>query len=306
MRFLLLLLFTATSLAESPFGSEFWRDWGDGRAELSGYDLIMPRYGELRHGTAVAIFVTEPFSESARVKADPGKHDQSDVFQVLKLNLVRDFPTGIYDYNLMTSVFMALQPAGKLQPGMPAKISFSAQEWCGHVYQQVLVRPPSISHEVHSYFDGEADQSHKQPWKSGGIAEDALFLWARRLGAPFMLPGETRTVPLFPSLLLSRPTHVKPAWRMVTLTASGRPQSVTVPAGTFETELRRAEIEGGRTWTFYVEMAHPHRIVKWTVSDGEQGELLRSERLAYWQMNAAAFESAVEKLGLKPRDRRTP
>lgn len=307
MRLLILAFLTALPLlAETPYGSEFWRDWGDGRGELSGYELTMPRYGEIRKGTAVAIFVTEPFSDSARVKADPGKHRDSDVFQVLKLNLVRDFPTGIYDYNLMTSVFLAVEPAGKLQPGMPAKISFSAQEWCGQVYQQVIVRPPLLRHEVHSYFDGEADQTRKEPWKRDAVAEDALFLWARRLGAPFMMPGEERTVPLLPSLAFLRLAHQKLAWRNVVLTTSGRPQSVTVPAGDFETEVRTAAIESGRTWTFYVEMAHPHRIIKWTVSDGEQGELLRSERLAYWQMNGAEFESAVEKLGFTPRGPRMP
>ena len=38
-----------------------------------------------------------------------------DVIQVLKLNTVEDFQTGIYDYNLMTSSWTALQPA----PGRP-------------------------------------------------------------------------------------------------------------------------------------------------------------------------------------------
>src|SRR5207249_3206702 len=85
--------------------ADFWSTWGDGKAELDGYALTQPRYGELRAGTAVLIFVTEDFSDSARVKADPGKHPASDVYPVLKLNFVRDFQTGIYDYNVMTSTF---------------------------------------------------------------------------------------------------------------------------------------------------------------------------------------------------------
>src|SRR5688500_12843808 len=94
-RVLLLLLIIACSCATrtaiptpNPFGNEFWQHWGDGKAELAAYELIMPRYGELRSGTAVTIFVTEPFSDSLRVKADPGRHPDSDVFQVMKLNLV--------------------------------------------------------------------------------------------------------------------------------------------------------------------------------------------------------------------------
>ena len=38
--------------------------------EIASYDLTYPRYGEPRPGLAVTIFVTEPFSAEARVKAD--------------------------------------------------------------------------------------------------------------------------------------------------------------------------------------------------------------------------------------------
>ena len=78
-----------------------------------GYDLVFPRYGQPRHGVAVTIFVTETFSNTLRVKADPGKHPSSDRFPVMKLNLVEDFQTGIYDYNLMTSTFVALAPVNE-------------------------------------------------------------------------------------------------------------------------------------------------------------------------------------------------
>ena len=55
------------ALGSSPvFGEEFWKRWGDGKGEVSGYDLTFPRYGELRKGVAVVVFVTETFSNSAR------------------------------------------------------------------------------------------------------------------------------------------------------------------------------------------------------------------------------------------------
>src|SRR5215467_6970606 len=92
------------------FADAFWKRWGDGRGELCGYDLTIPRYGALRRGVAVTIFVTETFSNSRRVKADPGKHPPSDEFPVMKLNLVEDYQTGVYDYNVMTSSFVALTP----------------------------------------------------------------------------------------------------------------------------------------------------------------------------------------------------
>ena len=53
----------------SPASPAFWAHWGDGKAELNGYRLTQPRYGELRKGTVVHVYVTEPFSHEARVKA---------------------------------------------------------------------------------------------------------------------------------------------------------------------------------------------------------------------------------------------
>ena len=104
--FLLLLL----SLALPTDAQDFWAHWGDGKAELNGYSLKQPRYGAVRSGISVLIFVTEDFSDARRVKADAGKHPASDVYPVLKLNAVRDFSTGIYDYNVMTSTFLRVAP----------------------------------------------------------------------------------------------------------------------------------------------------------------------------------------------------
>ena len=56
----------AQTFNKPDFGSQFWKLWGDGNAELAGYDLTYSRYGQLRSGTAVSIFVTEDFSDSLR------------------------------------------------------------------------------------------------------------------------------------------------------------------------------------------------------------------------------------------------
>ena len=59
---LALLACAANPVAQAPaFDDAFWKQWGDGQAELSGYDLTFPRYGQLRRGVAVTIFVTEMF-----------------------------------------------------------------------------------------------------------------------------------------------------------------------------------------------------------------------------------------------------
>src|SRR5215471_360645 len=77
----------AAKVAAPVFEDAFWKHWGDGRAEMSGYDLVFPRYGQPRKGVAVAIFVTETFSNSLRVKSDPGRHPKADEYPVMKLNL---------------------------------------------------------------------------------------------------------------------------------------------------------------------------------------------------------------------------
>jgi hypothetical protein len=293
---------------ETPlvFGDEFWKHWGDNRAELSGYDLTFPRYGTPRKGVAVAIFVTETFSNALRVKSDPGKHPKSDEFPVMKLNLVEDFATGIYDYNLMTSTFVALTPVDGRPAGSATKVSFSSQEWCGNMYGQILLDRSAARLSSHSYFDGEADQSRSLALPPGALPGDAVLLWARGLAAPSLRPGESREVPLVRSLATSRLNHVPVEVLRATLKREAEPARATVPAGTFDVERRTVAISGGPTWTVSVEAAPPHRIVAWETSDGQKAELLASERLPYWKLNGEEGKSALARIGLTPRPPRTP
>jgi len=293
---------------QPSFDARFDQYWSDNKAELAGYELTTPRYGQLRKGTAVTIFVTEPFSNAARVKADPGKHPPSDEFPAMKLNLVEDFATGIYDYNLMTSVFVALRSVNNLPAGTPVKISFSSQEWCGHVYHQLLIDENSIRSQRHSYFDGEADADEKYENHPDAIYEDAILLWARGLSGPYMSPGQTRDADLLRSVKVVRLQHVPMQWDRAKLSRKAETEKITVPAGTFDVEVRTVEIstDPKHSWTIYVERAHPHRIVKWTCSNGEQAELLGADRLTYWQMNREGFQTALTKLGLTPRGPRMP
>lgn len=312
-RMLLALSLSAVCLAAavnvpwSPpvIDAAFWKIWGDGNAELAGYQLTYPRYGQLRQGTAVSIFVSETFSNRLRVKADPGKHPPSDEFPVMKLNLVIDFQTGIYDYNEMTSSFVALNAVNSRPAGSLTKVSFSSQEWCGNSFAQMLFDPDSIRLQTFSYFDGEADSSSKLAYPKESLAEDAFLLWARGMAAPVLAPGESREVAYLPSLQDTRHKHHPLEWTRATLSRSHAPSRITVPGGTFEVESFTAKIAGGLTRTAYVEKASPHRIVKWESSEGERAELLRSSRLKYWQLNGLGKESMLKELGLAPRPRRT-
>jgi hypothetical protein len=296
----------AVSGAAPAFGDTFWKHWGDGRAELAGYDLTFPRYGELRRGVAVTIFVTETFSNSLRVKSDPGKHPQSDEFPVMKLNLVEDFSTGIYDYNIMTSAFVALSAVNGRPAGSATKVSFSSQEWCGNVYGHLLFDRMSARLTSHSYFDGEADQARVLPVPTDALSGDALLLWARGFAAPLLAPGERREVPLVRSLEASRLGHRPVEILRATLWRDAAPSRATVPAGSFDVERRTVSIAGGSTWKIAVETAEPHRIIEWETTDGERASLLASDRLQYWKLNGEGGQSALSKLGLTPRAARMP
>jgi hypothetical protein len=296
----------ATGASRPEFGAAFWKEWGDGRAELAGYELDTPRYGALRHGTAVAIFVTETFSNERRVKADPGRHPKRDEFPVMKLNLVQDFATGVYDYNLMTSVFTALASVNARPPGSPTKVSFSAQEWCGHVYAQVLFDARYGRFAAHSYFDAEADSTASFDLPNDALSEDALLAWARGFSAPVLAPGDSAEAPLLGSLREARLLHRPLAVTRARFRRAAATRSVTVPAGTFDAGVYEVEVAGGRTWTFWVESSPPHRILQWACSDGERARLLASDRLAYWKLNAPGGEQYLARLGLTPRPPRTP
>ena len=285
----------ASPSASSAELSSFWSHWGDGRAEMNGYRLVQPRYGAPRRGTAVLIYVTEDFSDTLRVKADPGKHPPSDVYPVLKLNAVRDFQTGIYDYNVMTSVF------ARVAAGWPlAKVSFSSQEWCGHVYHQLVPRGGSVAGLWHSYFDGEADATEKLAMPAGGVMEDALPILLRGWLGRYLPPAGSHTVPFLPSLLRARLDHRPLSWGKATIAVAAESSSVQVPAGRFDVLTWTVAPEGGSRTTYQIEAAPPHRLVRWSSDAGEQAELLGSERLAYWKLNGPGGEEYLKSLGLRP------
>ncbi len=283
--------------SQAPDG--FWDHWGDGKGELAGYALKMVRYGELRQGEAVLITVTEDFTAQQRVKSDGGHGDE---YPVIKLNEVRDFQTGFYDYNVMTSSFLALD--GRLPRGVPTKLSFSMQEWCGHAYEQLLFdatdQGVQARRTAHSYFDGEADRSDRPAVPAGMVSADALPMLVRGLTGTLVEPGASRTVPLLPRLLDLRMQHEALSWPQATITRAAQAHTREVPAGSFEVERWTVQ-EGELTTTFEVETAPPHRLVAWSRSDGEEAVLTGVVRRAYWQDNQAGGEALRAELGLPAR-----
>ena len=304
---LVLLCSPAIVCAQSPLDNQFWNYWSDGKAEISSYRTNQPRYGESRQGLAVAIFVTEPFSTTRRVKADPGNHPESEVTTALKLNLVEDFPTGIYDYNLMTSSFLSLTDTASIKGGSTLKISFSSQEWCGHVYSQLIPNANQASHVVHSYFDSEADSQTDLAFSKNWVSEDLLLHWARGLARPHLKPGESKTLPLVIRLKESRLLHKPLKEQEAKFSRSDELSSYQSSDGKSyvvrQLSVTRAD---GLRIDFSVEDEFPNRIVQWKSSDGFSAELVASKRVAYWNNNDNSSVKLLKELGLKARPNNTP
>jgi len=293
--------------AQSPTPPTFSSYWHDGLAELDGYQWTVKRYGQPRQGQCVMIYVTQPFSRSKAVKVNNPLKNPADTFDVIKLNLVRDFQTGIYDYNTMLSVFSATNDF------TPVKISFSSAEWCGHVYEQLRFTTDQITSRFFSYFQGESS-STQLSYNPNAIAEDNLFITLRGLRNDFLQPGHTRSVPWLPSAFYRRLNHQPIAWSTAQIQRLADTDSVQVPAGTFNTVTYLVKTQNGRAGRFDIEQAYPHRVIRWswqtTTGDSQQqwlgsgveeGELTGSKRLAYWKLHDNGHESHLDQLGLQPQ-----
>lgn len=292
---------TANQAATMP--GDFWASWGDGRAELNGYQLQIPRYGQPREGSLVLIYVTEQLSDSLRVKADPGKHPPSDVYSVLKLNAVRKFQTGIYDYSVMTSVFSRTDFGEHERPFPWRKVSMSSQEWCGHVFHQLLApgaASPLISSHSHSYFDGEADDLRNLDAKPGSILEDELPLLLRSYAQKrdLLAAGARLTVPFLPSLVRARLLHQPLAWTQATIERLPGTLPIKTSAGEFQVWTYNVQVQGGDHASFHIESVPPYRLIHYRWDAGEEATLRGSARLHYWQQNSNGNEDLLKKLGL--------
>jgi len=296
----------APAQAPAPAAPTFESHWQDGRAELDGYRYTVTRYGQPRRGTAVMVFVTEPFSEAKRVKVDDPKKNPKDTFEALKLNFIRDFQTGIYDYNTITSLFV------RSRDFSPVKIAFSCDEWCGQVYEEMIYERFHVADRYSSYFEDES-QTERLTLQPNGITEEELLIRFRDLRGAWLRPGERRRVPFLASAFLRRLTHGRALqWGQATLERGRDAEAITVPAGRFETTRYTVRVENGPEGAFWIEQSYPHRVIRWewranpaAASGGwspaeglDAGELTGSARLKYWELHRPGDEKYLAQLGL--------
>lgn len=275
--------------------SGFWDHWGDGKAEMSGYRVTVPRYGEMRDGELVLVYVTEPHDRRRWIKDD----DVGDPHrvEVMKLNVGLQFQTGVYPYSVLTSVFSPVADWGR-ERFSPAKIVTSAQEWCGSYRHQVWPGEESFRSMLLSYFAGEGERVRTVDAPPGVLYEDALLIQLRELDGPFAGGGDWRGE-IVPSLWRLRAGHAPARPVPATITRRDARRDGT-PVTRFVLEYRDYRR------TYDVERAAPHRVLGWSTSEGAEAELLATERLPYWRLNAEGDESVRARLGLEVDEEAAP
>jgi len=263
--------------------------WNQGKAEISHYDLMQNRYGDLHEGNAVLIFVSEPFSRSKQVKLDDYQDAGEDLVNVLKLNFTKNFLTGIYPYSLMMSTFT---PADGISPLL--KVTMTGQEWCGHVFSQLNNRGDHYELLDFSYFESEGDTKTTFRVK---LMEDEM--WSRIRLNPTSLP--TGKIDIVPGVFVARLTH--------------RPQKIeqaeaSVSINKDTTMFTLKYLTGSdRVLTISFNTAFPHQITSWeeTYTDfsGKQltttGKLTKTLLIDYWNRNNNSDLKLRSQLDLSPQ-----
>lgn len=297
---LAVLFFKAQLLAQT--GVQFWPYWGDGQAEVSSYAVTVPRYGAVRHGYDVLIFVTEDFDPLRQVKVEQ-KTDTS--MPVMKLNHVRRFQTGVYDYAIMLSVFSPLAvsdfPKDGARAVTPLKTSLSASEWCGNYYEQINARSDGFHRIFHSYFESESDGETHMPYHRDLIFEDDLLIRMRELVSSFPA-GDYR---LINSSMYSRLQGFESKVVNVAVTRSILPDQST-PFGIAPVIQYTVSFpDTRRTLAVDVLGKGGKQILGWKrtfpvdgINQTETATLHVSQRMPYWKLQGDTGKEARQQLGL--------
>ena len=243
-----------------------------GKAEVCTYELQRARYNGVHPGEAVLIFVTEPFLPNQQVKSDEGVN--KNTINVLKMNRIDRFTTGVYDYSMFTSVFT---PLSRYSLEYPLKITFSSQDWCGQLYTQ-LNNSDGFEYKQFSYFQNEGDTSMHLPYE---ISEDNIFNIAR-IDETKLPEGE---FVIYPMQSYARTAHIP----FDSYQAKGE---VVEEDSLFIYRYSIPQLR--RNGSIYVDQSQNNRILKWTeeyrtVFDNEMRTstyvLKAVQSLPYWSLN---------------------
>ncbi|OBX22051.1 MULTISPECIES: hypothetical protein [Bizionia] len=272
-----------TQWSPEAVDNEFKAYWYTGKAELNSYTLKQSRYGEIRDGEVVLVFVTEPFSFSKQVKLDNPQAAGADNASVMKLNSFRKFNTGIYDYSIATSVFT---PINSQEHPNTLKLNTSIQEWCGHTFTQLNLKDTNYHFQEFSYFETDGDTESAI---SIALLEEELMTRIRLNKGQLPL-GETNMI--F-STIYSRFANKN-------LEATTAEISKTETDST--THFAIEYLNYDRKVTIDVEKQFPYKIRGWKENNGDglitEAQLKKSINEPYWDQKKRSDETKREALQL--------
>ncbi len=253
--------------------------WYQGKAEVNSFDLQQERYGSIRTGHAILIYVTEDFLTDKQVKNEANVNTSSTL--VLKHNLIRRFTTGLYDYSLMSSVF---SPLTNISRPNALKISTTLQDWCGTSSVQLNKKSDMWNVSLRSYFEKENDQDFSI---DNAYSEDELMNLIRM--APEKLPtGIVDVVPMMQAALMQH-------WpiKAYKVKASITDYSNTEFVGKNLRSYTLTFSGLSRMVSYIFESESPYRIVGWSeTTNGKDGKPLtttaklhNTSMEEYWKEN---------------------
>lgn len=270
--------------------SKFDEYWYQGKAEVTSYALKQARYGEIRTGSAVFVFVTEPFSKSKQVKLNNTNRNEEDVVNVLKMNFTKKFTTGIYDYSILQSIFT---PVDLKNHPHSIKVTTSLQEWCGHTYTQLNLQAYKYKILLKSYFETEGDKEYQV---EQAMLEDEIWNLIRI--APSTLP--TGDIQLIPNTATARLRHTVLDVENAFASLAENKTNKNLMSYTIEFT------ESQRTLSIDYHKKFPHEIESWTETYIDSGKELSTTATRiktilsdYWSKYRVKDESMRQELGLE-------
>lgn len=268
--------------------------WYAGNAEVNHFDLTQIRYGEKRQGDAVLIYVTEDFLPEKQVKKEFGEEEG---ISVLKLNYMKKFITGIYDYSIMTSIFTPIKFRKHPQT---LKFSFSSQDWCGQSFAQMNFRNGKLNYEQRSYFQAEGDIN--KSLDATYVEED---IWTRLRLEPQMLPmGKIQMVPSQEYLRLNhKELRSYDAQASLVLQVNDVKSAAVKEFYVYTITYPKLD----RVLKITCQSVFPFKIIRWEETNGITNpakalttiaQNRTTDMLPYWELNKNENQSLRDSLGL--------
>ncbi len=242
-----------------------------GKAEYNIYDATIRRYGLPRRGTVTHVWVKEPWNDRLGIKeAGEGKGD----YEVIKLNQIISYPTGIYRYEQMWSGFWRRDRADLV------KFTLSHHEACGNTFKHLRLDGDKATFVYFSYFEGHGDGSVAFTPSVGTLFYDELPLKLRLLVEGSLL--QPMTVPLIPTVIHAKSDRMEAS--AATIHERRREQG----------EVEFVVQHPGGTDRLVYETTPPFKLLRWEMADGSSLHLRKSLFTDYWNKNHPSDEMHLE------------